>query len=256
MIVKFLGTGTSQGIPVIGCDCEACTSQNTHDDRLRPSIYLSKGENTILVDCGPDLRTQLLRYKIDDVDHILLTHEHNDHTAGLDDIRPINFKHHKTIPIYGLPRVIENIEKRFDYIFESNPYPGSPKVDAISISPYELLILDSIEVMPIEYTHSSITVMGYVFDNKVAYLTDLSAIEEKALSYLGNLKILILDCLQFKEHHAHLSLNEAIDLAQKIQAEKTYLIHMSHTMGPVNEWSKTLPENIFASFDGLELMID
>ncbi len=252
MIVKFLGSGTSQGIPVIGCECETCKSTDTKDKRLRCSVYIEINDAKLLIDAGPDLRQQLLREKIENVDAILITHEHNDHTAGLDDIRPINFKHAKVIPLYSIARVLEDLKMRFRYIFSANPYPGSPRIELIEIFPYTTFKVGNIEILPIEYDHGSIKIIGYRIDN-FAYLTDVSHIDEKAFQHLKNLDVLVISALQKVSHHAHFSVEEAINAAQKIYAKKTYLIHMSHTLGPYNEWAKELPTNVYASYDGLVL---
>jgi phosphoribosyl 1,2-cyclic phosphate phosphodiesterase len=253
LIIQFLGTGTSQGIPVVGCTCDACVSEDVNDKRLRSSILVRKNNTNILVDCGPDLRQQLLINKIDNVDAILLTHEHNDHTAGLDDIRPINFKQNKIIPLYGQDRVIKNMQSRYNYALCEHPYPGSPRISTHVINPLEKFNIGYIDILPINYLHGNLEVMGYIFDRKAAYLTDLSSIEDKNIQLLENLDVLILDALQIEKHHAHLSLEEAINLSTKINANSTYLIHMSHTMGLVKIWSQLLPPNINPSYDGLTL---
>jgi phosphoribosyl 1,2-cyclic phosphate phosphodiesterase len=254
LIVKFLGTGTSQGIPVVGCHCATCTSENPHNHRLRSSIWIEHNDTSLIIDTGPDLRHQLLSYQISDVDAILITHEHNDHTAGLDDIRPINFLHNKVIPLYAMARVIKNIRERFAYIFDDNPYPGSPQLSTHELVDREPIMIKNISVMPIEYMHGSLPILGYMID-RLAYITDASQISDDTITLLRNtgLKYLVLNALHKKKHHSHFNLEEAIDMAVSIGAETTYLIHMSHTMGQVEGWSKELPDNVFPAYDGLVL---
>jgi phosphoribosyl 1,2-cyclic phosphate phosphodiesterase len=256
LTIKFLGTGTSQGIPVVGCRCETCTSTNPQNHRLRSSVYIEIDNVKILIDTGPDLRQQLLRYNITDVDAILITHEHNDHTAGLDDIRPINFIHNKSIPLYAMERVVKNIEERFAYVFDENPYPGSPKLSTHIVSAKSSFFIKNIEIYPIEFKHSSLDIFGYVI-GRFAYITDASFMSDDLIEFLNKkqLKCITLNALHHKSHHSHFSLTEAVKIAQKINAEETYLIHMSHTMGNVEDWAKDLPANIKPGFDGMEIMI-
>lgn len=255
MIIKFLGTGTSQGIPVVGCKCDACTSIDPHDKRLRTSIFVECQGTKLLIDTGPDLRQQLLVNEIDDIDAILTTHEHNDHTAGLDDVRPINFRHQKTLPLYSIPRVLRNIETRFPYIFEANPYPGAPRIQLQAIVSFESFDVGNLSILPIEYDHGTLRIIGFRIKDS-AYLTDVSHLDEKAMQHLKGLKILVLSALQRERHKAHLSIGEAVEVAKEIGAEQTYFIHMSHTLGRASLWTKDLPPAIHAAFDGLTLNID
>jgi phosphoribosyl 1,2-cyclic phosphate phosphodiesterase len=250
--IKFLGTGTSQGIPVVGCKCSACTSTNIKDKRLRSSLFIELNDTKIIIDTGPDLRQQLLTHHISNLDAILYTHEHNDHTAGLDDVRPINFLNEKIIPAYGLHRVLADIEVRFKYAFTETPYPGAPRIDLIPIKPFDLINIHDIEVLTLDIIHGSIHILGYRIFN-MAYLTDVSAITEETYAQLQDLDILIISALQHKAHHSHISMEEAISIAQKINAKSTYFIHMSHTLGPLVEWEPQLPTSIFAAYDGLSL---
>lgn len=251
MRITFLGTGTSQGIPVIGCDCTVCKSTNLKNKRLRSSIFVEYQSGKILIDTGPDLRMQLLENNIDDIDYILYTHEHNDHTAGLDDIRPINFRNQKIVKAYGLERVIADIKVRFHYAFDDNPYPGSPQIELIPITKHAI-IMDGITCISIN--HGNIDILGYRIED-FAYLTDIKFIEEDEFEKLRNLDVVVISALQKKSHHSHQSLDEAISLAQKINAKKTYLTHMSHTMGLVENWSSHLPETIYPAYDGLILQL-
>jgi phosphoribosyl 1,2-cyclic phosphate phosphodiesterase len=255
LIIKFLGTGTSQGIPVIGCKCDTCNSTDPHDKRLRTSIFVESEGAKLLIDTGPDLRLQLLTNDIHDIDAILTTHEHNDHTAGLDDVRPINFRHQKTLPLYSIPRVLRNIETRFPYIFEADPYPGAPRIQLQAIEPFELFNVGNVSILPIEYDHGSLKIIGFRIKD-MAYLTDVSHLDENAMKHLHGLKVLILSALQREPHNSHLSVEEAISVAKEIGAIRTYFIHMSHTLGPASVWTKNLPLGIQASYDGLMLNID
>jgi phosphoribosyl 1,2-cyclic phosphate phosphodiesterase len=255
LIIKFLGTGTSQGIPVVGCKCDACTSTDPQDKRLRTSIFVELEGIRLLIDTGPDLRQQLLANDIDDVDAILTTHEHNDHTAGLDDVRPINFRHQKTLPLYSIPRVLRNIETRFPYIFEAEPYPGAPRIQLRAIVPFESFEVGKVSILPIEYDHGTLKIIGFRIKD-MAYLTDVSHLDENAMKHLHGLKVLIISALQRERHNAHLSLEQAIAVATSIGAGHTYFIHMSHTLGPASLWTRDLPLGIQASFDGLILNID
>jgi phosphoribosyl 1,2-cyclic phosphate phosphodiesterase len=256
LIVKFLGTGTSQGIPVVGCKCDTCTSTNPHNRRLRSSVFVEIGDLKILIDTGPDLRQQMLMYQISDVDALLITHEHNDHTAGLDDVRPINFLHNKTLPLYAMQRVIKNIEERFAYIFDENPYPGSPQISLHTVYPNTPFEIKGVEIRPILFQHSTIDILGYIIGN-FAYITDASYISDELVNYLNSqaLDVITLNALHHKKHHSHFSLSEAVEMAQRIGAKESYLIHMSHTMGRVEEWSQSLPEAVFPAYDGLILTI-
>ncbi len=239
---------------MIGCKCSACTSIDSHNNRLRSSIYIETNDCKIIIDTGPDLRQQLLLHSIDDLDAILITHEHNDHTAGLDDVRPINFKHQKTLPLFSTKRVLDNIEKRFSYIFDTNPYPGAPRIELKAVKPFQQFYIKNTEVLPIEYDHGPIKIIGFRI-NDMAYLTDVSFLGKIAMSNLKKLKVLIISALQIDKHYAHLSLSEAIEVSKVINADQTYLMHISHTMGPVMEWAKELPPTINAAYDGLLISI-
>lgn len=254
MKVKFLGTGTSQGIPVIGCKCNTCLSPNPHDNRLRSSIFIELNDRKILIDTGPDLRSQFLKYGLDDIDYILYTHEHNDHTAGLDDVRPVNFKHEKIIRAFAQQRVVDNLTQRFGYAFDFK-YSAAPRISLTAIEEgIDKFYLEDIAVLPIEIKHGTLPILGYRIGN-FAYLTDVSEIPKPSLDRLKDLEVVVLSALQKEKHYSHFSLEEAIEIAKVVKAQKTYFIHMSHTMGKVSNWSKDLPPKIQASYDGLEIEI-
>ena len=255
MKITFLGTGTSQGVPIIGCHCEACLSEDKKDKRLRCAIMvtLDDGKN-IVIDTGPDFRQQMLRENVQDIEAILITHEHNDHIIGIDDVRPINFKHEKDMPVYALPRVIENLEERFAYVFSSNPYPGIPRINLWPMDKSEPFDIAGQHIIPIEVMHYKLPVIGFRF-NDFTYLTDIKTISDEELEKVKGTKILVLGALQRKQHISHLTIDEAISLSQRIQPEMTYFTHMSHRLGKHEEVIKTLPKNITLAYDGLQLEI-
>lgn len=254
MELIFLGTGTSQGIPVIGCACEVCTSTNPKDNRLRTSIMITFDGKTIVIDTGPDFRAQMLREKVTDIDAILYTHCHKDHTAGLDDIRPICFKHQKEIELYAEKEVFDSLNKEFEYIFNKEfNYPGIPRVkpNIIDESPFTLL---GKKIVPIRGYHYKLPVLGFRIEN-VTYITDMNFILDNEIEKIKGSKILIINALQKEPHISHFKLSEAIDIAHKIKAEKTYFIHMSHVMGRHTDIQKELPETIFLSYDGQKIRL-
>lgn len=254
MEVYFLGTGTSQGIPVIGSDHPVCKSQDPKDKRLRVSVWISWDNYSFVVDCGPDFRQQMLVSGCTKLDGILFTHEHADHTAGLDDIRPFNFRQ-GNIPIYLHERVLKSLQERFGYIFETiNKYPGAPSVEAVEVRNNENFILGDKIAIPINVMHGDLQVFGYRIDD-FAYLTDVKTVEEVEIEKLQNLKVLVVNALREEEHHSHFSLQEALDFIELIKPEKAYLTHISHTMGFHEEVQKRLPKNVFLAHDNLKIMI-
>lgn len=251
--VTFLGTGTSQGIPVVASNNPVCFSTDKKDKRLRVSIAIEWDENRYIIDCGPDFRYQMLRENINHIDGILFTHEHADHTAGIDDIRPFSFKM-GAVPIYAHKNVIENLKNRFAYIFvEENKYPGAPSVqiNEVSLKPFHL---NNMQVIPIEAYHAETLVLGYRFNN-FAYLTDIKIISAKEKEKLKGLKVLVINALREKKHHSHLNIEEAIDLVNELKPEQTFFTHISVDMGFHEEAQLKLPKNIYLAYDGLKLTI-
>ena len=254
MKVTFLGTGTSQGVPVIGCDCPVCTSTDKKDQRLRAAILVSIGPTNIVIDVGPDFRQQLLRAKITKLDAILLTHEHNDHIIGMDDVRPLNFSQKKHIPVYANERVQTDLKKRFEYIFKAEPYPGAPRIELHIIQASKNFEVEGIPIIPIEVLHGQLPVLGFRFNN-FTYITDAKTISDTELTKLRGTEILVLNALHHSLHHSHLNLEEALALIEKIQPKKAYLTHISHRMGLDKEVAEMLPDNVFLGYDGLALEV-
>ena len=251
MIVTFLGTGTSQGIPVIACDCEVCTSENPKDNRLRTSVLIEVENQTIVIDTGPDFRQQMLRGNVQKLDAIVFTHQHKDHVAGLDDVRAFNHKFQKDIDLYCTAEVEEALIREFPYVFSTYKYPGVPEVKIHNIK-NEPFTIGGVEVLPIEALHYKLSVFGYRIKDFV-YLTDISAITEKEKEKMKGAKVIVLDALRKTPHISHLSMQQAVDLLEELQPQKGYLIHISHMMGLHDEVIKELPNFIKPAHDGLIL---
>lgn len=254
MKVYFLGTGTSQGIPVIGSDHPVCKSTDNKDKRLRVSVWISWGEYSYVIDCGPDFRQQMLTSNCQHVDAILFTHEHADHTSGIDDIRPFNFKQGE-MPIYAHQRVINNLKNRFDYVFTTvNRYPGAPSVKTIEVVNNEPFVLGDKAVVPVNVMHGNLQVFGYRIDD-FAYVTDAKTVDECEILKLQNLKVLVVNALREEPHASHFNLQEALDFIALVQPEKAYLTHISHSFGFHEEVQKKLPENVYLAYDNLEITL-
>ncbi len=254
MKVYFLGTGTSQGIPVIGSEHPVCKSTDSRDKRLRVSIWISWDNYSYVIDCGPDFRQQMLVSGCHKIDAILYTHEHADHTAGMDDIRPFNFRQ-GPMPIYAHERVIENLHKRFDYVFDTdNKYPGAPSVDAIEVKNNVPFAVGNKTAIPINVYHGNLQVFGYRIGD-FAYLTDVKTISEAEIGKLKGVKVLVVNALREESHHSHFNLQEALDFITLVQPEKTYLTHISHTFGFHADIQNKLPANVFAAYDNLQIDI-
>jgi len=251
--VTFLGTGTSQGIPVIGSEHPVCKSTDPKDKRLRVSVLIEWDDYTFVIDCGPDFRQQMLTNNCSRIDGILFTHEHSDHVAGLDDIRPFFFNQ-GDIPIYAHKRVLDTLKRRFDYVFVTeDKYPGAPSVKEIIIEnkPFEL---GNLTVMPINTYHNRVQVFGFRF-NDFAYLTDVKTVESDEMEKLKGLKVLVVNALREKPHHSHFNLEEALEFIAQVKPERSYLTHISHYMGFHKEVQQKLPEGVFLAYDNLQINI-
>ena len=252
MKVTFLGTGTSQGVPVIACDCAVCKSENPKDKRLRSAIHLAIDGLSLVIDTGPDFRQQMLREEIKKLDAVLFTHQHKDHTAGMDDTRSFYFRQKKDIPIYATQMVINQLKQEFAYIFSDKKYPGVPAIEIHEIHKNEPFKIGNTAIIPIEVMHHKLPVLGFRFQD-FTYITDTNFIAHDQLEKIKGTKILVLDALQRKPHISHFSLSEAIEIAQKIGAEKTYFTHISHYLGSHEHVMKELPANIELAYDGLKI---
>ncbi|MGC4130056.1 MAG: MBL fold metallo-hydrolase [Bergeyella sp.] len=252
MKLKFLGTGTSQGIPVIGSHHPVCLSDNPKDKRLRTSALITTDSGKkILIDCGPDFRQQMLACKEENVHAVLITHEHNDHIIGMDDLRPLIFKNHENMPVYCMERVGKEIEERFPYAFAEQKYPGAPSFDLHCIDePFELL---ETWVTPVEVMHGKIPIFGYKLKN-LAYITDAGFISDESKEKLQNLDVLILNVLRKENpHHSHFILPDALKLVEELQPKQTFFTHISHHLGFHDEVESELPEGVHLAYDGLEI---
>ena len=253
MTVTFLGTGTSQGVPVIGCECEVCRSVDFRDKRLRVSIHLQLGTTSLIVDSGPDFRQQVLRERIRKLDALLFTHEHKDHTSGMDDIRAYNFMQHTDMPIYGEERVLKQIQQEFAYIFSGHNYPGIPRVALFPITE-EPFSIDGIPITPIRVMHYKLPVLGFRIRN-FTYITDANFISDKEKEKIAGSEVIVLNALRKEPHISHFSLSEAVALFQELKPKKAYLTHISHLMGLHREVEAELPDFVRLAYDGLKLAL-
>lgn len=251
--ITFLGTGTSQGVPIIACECEVCTSTNPKDKRLRSSILVETATTRLVIDSGPDFRQQMLREHIKRLDAVVFTHEHKDHVAGLDEVKAFNFINHMRMPVYATDRVKKALEREFAYIFEEVQYPGIPQIDLYPVGETDFKI-GNIQMQPIDVLHYKLPVKGFrIFD--FAYVTDANFISEFEKQKLKNLNVLVLNALRRESHVSHFTLDEAIALVAELKPRKAYLTHISHQLGLHDEVSKELPPNIELATDGLQLVI-
>ena len=254
LTITFLGTGTSQGIPVIGSNHPVCLSDDSRDKRLRVSILLEWDLKKFVIDCGPDFRQQMLRNKVTELHGVLLTHEHSDHTAGIDDIRPFYFKQ-GDIPFFASAQVFSSLRQRFAYIFETkNKYPGAPSITQNVVSKDSSFKLHNKIIIPVEAMHAKLPVLGYRIDGFV-YLTDVKTISETEILKIEDCNILVVNALQINKHQSHFNLEEALQFVKRVNPKKAYFTHISHHLGFHAKVEEQLPVNVHLAYDGLKINI-
>jgi len=252
--ITFLGTGTSQGIPLIGCTCEVCLSKDNKDKRLRSSVLVSVENKNLMIDAGPDFRQQMLREKITQLDAVLLTHEHKDHIGGLDDVRAYNYIQKKAMDIYAEKRVNELLQSRdFAYVVERKDYPGIPQMQFKNITEEQFMI-NGIKIIPVRGLHMSLPVLGFRI-NKFAYITDMNYISTEERNKLRGLDVLVINALRRKKHVSHFNLEEALEVIEDTKPGRSYLTHMSHQLGFHKTFKNELPSSVSPAYDGLKISI-
>ncbi len=251
MKITFLGTGTSQGVPVIGCRCEVCQSLDFRNKRLRTSIRVEISGQSFVVDTGPDFRQQMLRENVQRLDAVIFTHAHRDHTAGLDDVRAYNFMQNSDMPVYGRQEVLDQLKMEFAYAFAKDAYPGLPRItlNQIDERPFEL---NGVPITPLPVLHLRLPVLGFRFGN-FSYITDANIIPDETLGRLKGTEVLVLNALQIESHVSHFNLSEALAMIDRIKPAKAYLTHISHKLGLHGAVEKKLPENVSLAYDGLQV---
>jgi phosphoribosyl 1,2-cyclic phosphate phosphodiesterase len=251
--ITFLGSGTSQGVPVIGCQCEVCQSMDYRDKRLRVSIHIEIGPHSFVIDTGPDFRQQMLREGIKKLDAVILTHSHKDHIAGLDDVRAFNYLQQKDMPVYGMKQTLAQVQTEFYYAFETVKYPGTPQItlNEIDDRPFEI---NGLTITPLPVFHLRMPVFGFRIGN-FSYITDANQIPASTYEKLKGTDVLILNALQKENHPSHFTLSESIEVAKTIGARQTYFTHMSHKLGLHKLIEKELPESIALGYDGLSFTV-
>lgn len=251
MRITFLGTGTSTGIPVIGCKCRTCLSTDRRDDRLRTSALWEVNGYNILIDVGPDFRTQMIRAHVSRVDAILVTHQHYDHVGGLDDVRGLNYSMGQSINVFAEPNVAAAFKHNLSYIFAANKYPGVPEIGLYEIDANKPFSpCEGVMVTPIRVLHGKLPIVGFRI-NDWAYITDASYISDDSLELLKNLDVLVINALRYEEHLSHFSLPESLDIVAKVQPKRAYFTHIAHHLPPHGEVEPTLPSNVHLAYDGL-----
>ena len=253
MKITFLGTGTSTGVPVVACNCEVCTSTDARDKRYRTSIMINDGNATLIIDCGPYFRIQMLKHKVEDIDAVLFTHSHRDHIAGLDDIRAYNFILHKSIDIFGTQFTLDSIKEQFPYIFTPGRYLGAPKLNMnpISNNPFSIC---GFNIIPIQVMHQDMVVMGYRIGD-FTYITDANYIAPEEIEKIRGSKIIVINALRNSRHVSHFSLHEALELLEDLKPEKAYLTHISHFLGKYEQVESKLPKWAHLAYDGLQIEV-
>lgn len=253
MVVTFIGTGTSQGVPVIACDCEVCTSQDERDKRLRTSVLIQSDDAMVAIDAGPDFRQQLLRERLKVLDAVVFTHEHKDHIAGLDEVRAFNYFNRMRMPVYATKRVQEAIRREFAYIFSEEKYPGVPEIDLYEITDQPFSIKDLL-FTPIDVWHYKLPVKAFRMGD-FTYITDANFIPAAEKEKIKGSKVIVINALRREPHISHYTLSEAIALATELQPQKAYLTHISHQLGLHEQVSKELPDFVELAYDGLKITV-
>lgn len=254
MKITFLGTGTSQGVPFIGCDCAICMSANPKDNRLRTSVWIETPEASIVIDSGPDFRQQMLRANVRRLDAIVFTHGHKDHTAGMDDVRAYNYHDGKAMQVYANEHTQEVLKREFQYVFQEHNYPGVPQIHLNTIDGNTSFNINGLQIIPIKVLHYKLEVLGFRIGD-FTYITDANYIDKIEMEKAKGSKALVLNALRHQQHISHYTLEEAIDVSHAIKPEKTYFTHISHQLGLHNEIEKTLPENMHLAYDGLTIQL-
>lgn len=255
MQITFLGTGTSQGVPIIGCHCRVCRSVDYRDKRLRVAVHVQVAGKSIVIDSGPDFRQQMLRERIEQLDALVFTHEHKDHTAGLDDIRAYNFRQQRDMPLYAEPRVLNQLRREFAYIFAEEKYPGVPRVTTIPItSDTAEFLVEGVPFQPIRALHYRLPVLGYRIGD-FTYITDANYLSEEALAQVRGSRVIVLNALRHEQHISHFSLPEALELLADLAPEQAYLTHISHQLGLHREVEAQLPDFVRLAYDGLRVVV-
>jgi phosphoribosyl 1,2-cyclic phosphate phosphodiesterase len=250
MRLTLLGSGTSQGVPVIGCICAVCTSKDKRDKRLRTSAWIADDNFSVAIDCGPDFRQQMLREKVEHIDAVLMTHEHSDHIAGIEELRSFQFRQRRPMPIYATPSVQNSLKQRYDYAFFENPYPGAVQLNLHTIDVNIPFYINQKRIVPLDINHGSINVLGFRF-GELTYITDCKSISSIELEKIKGTQYLILDALHHQEHHAHMTLQQALAIVETIKPKNAYFVHMSHLMGKHKDVNKALPKGVQLAWDGL-----
>lgn len=251
--VTFLGTGTSQGVPVIACHCDVCESKDLKDNRLRSSVLVTSGGTTIVIDTGPDFRQQMLNARQDNLDAVLFTHEHKDHVAGLDDVRAYNWVQKNSMEVYSVDRVANALRREFHYVFSGDDYPGIPRIN-LNLIENKPFSINGLEIIPIEVYHYTMPVLGFRIGD-FTYITDAKTIAEEEKEKIKGSKVVVLNALRRHEHISHFTLDQAVEMMKELNPEKGYFTHISHYLGKHEDVSQELPGNMQLAYDGLKITV-